>query len=254
MNQRLRAGTLTALVLAIGALSSACYDDYHAPTGVISPGTIVGSGRVVVEDRPIVGVRGVELQTHGEVVIEEGSGESLLVRADDNLLPYLVTEVRGGVLVISSSTPFRTAGVVQFLLTVPNLDSVELSGAGSIVVAGRSSGDLWVLLAGAGRIDLERLHLGRLEVRLDGAGGIRADGEASELRVVVAGAGSYDGLDLLSSVADVEILGSGNASVWVQNELRVRISGSGSVRYLGDPLLDAIITGSGRVTRVSGGN
>lgn len=253
MDQRLSAGTFTAVVVVFAALSSACDHHYHSPAGAVSPGTIVGSGKVVVEDRPIVGVRGVELMTHGEVLIEEGASESLIVRADDNLLPHLVTEVRGGILEISSSTPFRTAGVVQFLLSVPSLDSVELSGAGSIVVAGRSTGDLWVLLAGAGRIDLERLDVGHLEIRLDGAGGIRADGEASELRVVVAGAGSYDGLDLLSSFADVEILGAGTASVWVEDELRVRISGSGSVRYLGDPTIDTVITGSGTVTRVGGG-
>ena len=47
--------------------------------------------------------------------------------------------------------------------------------------------------------------------------------------------------------ADIEITGSGNASVHVLELLKVRITGSGDVFYKGFPELDIDISGSGDV-------
>ena len=50
---------------------------------------------------------------------------------------------------------------------------------------------------------------------------------------------------------EISISGSGNCRCWVENDLEVRVSGSGSVYYKGDPeKVDARISGSGKVRKL----
>lgn len=50
----------------------------------------------------------------------------------------------------------------------------------------------------------------------------------------------------------VTVAGSESATVRLRNHLRVIITGSGSVYYLGDPGVEVSITGTGRVLRLEG--
>jgi hypothetical protein len=49
--------------------------------------------------------------------------------------------------------------------------------------------------------------------------------------------------------ATAEISGSGDISVAARDNLAVRVSGSGTVEYSGDPVVDEEITGSGDVRK-----
>ena len=60
-----------------------------------------GSGDVVEEVREVSGFTGVALlEGIGELTIKGGETESLRIEAEDNLMPYLETEVRKGTLEI----------------------------------------------------------------------------------------------------------------------------------------------------------
>jgi hypothetical protein len=89
-----------------------------------------------------------------------------------------------------------------------------------------------------------------LEVTIDGKRDVRTSGEAMEQRIIISGSGDYMGRDLQSAEAEVQILGSGSATVRVRDRLVVRISGSGSVFYLGEPVLERIVTGPGDVIKI----
>jgi hypothetical protein len=70
--------------------------------GGIGFGGVRGSGRVEEEERLVRGFTGVELATFGDLDIRLGDEEGLRIEAEDNLLPYFETEVRNGILKISS--------------------------------------------------------------------------------------------------------------------------------------------------------
>jgi hypothetical protein len=84
-----------------------------------------GSGNVVEETRPVSGVSGVEIATIGDVIVQLGDEESLRIKAEDNLLKYFETQVRGGTLRISTSPRtinLRPTKPVIFFLTVKELE------------------------------------------------------------------------------------------------------------------------------------
>ena len=62
--------------------------------------TIKGNGNLKKEKRNASGYTGIELQGSMDVQIDYGSSNSITVEADENLLPYIETEVENGNLKI----------------------------------------------------------------------------------------------------------------------------------------------------------
>lgn len=212
------------LVLILLGLLTACTAVQGAGTNIVR-----GSGDVVTEEREVSGFTSISLQGVGELVIDQTGSESLTVTADDNLLPYIETQVRGRELIITIQEDTTLSDITEltFHVTVDSLDSLELTGVG----------------------DVELLHLENdtWDVNLSGAGNITVSGQVDTQTIVISGAGSYNGEALISQAASIENSGAGMAIVQVSDSLNVNISGLGSVEYIGDPTVEQTITGLGTV-------
>jgi len=218
---------------------------------VISPtvfNEIVGSGRIATQDRVVAGFLGVDLSI-GSLHITQGPREELRIVADDNLVPYLRTEVIGGTLAISvephvSLQPTRP---IEFQLTAPTLEAISISGSGNAVWPGATVDRLALGISGSGSIELFDLVSNWLDATISGSGHVRVSGRVIDQRISISGSGSYGSDDLSSATAAVQISGSGSATVRVGDSLVADISGSGSVFYYGNPIVAGTISGSGRI-------
>ena len=193
---------------------------------------IQGSGKVTTEQRAIAGFSSVKLKGTGRLMIDAGSQtESLSITADDNLLPYLTSEVNGSELVLGTKdgTNVVSSKDIVYKLSAKDLNVIDLGGSGSI--------------------DAKGIHTDRLKVTLGGSGTISMAGVADQQEIMLAGSGDYTGNDLKSKSATITIAGSGNAEVNATDKLGVNIMGSGSVRYSGDPTVSKQILGSGSVEK-----
>ena len=65
--------------------------------------TLRGSGDIITENREVSGFDRVSLSGFGEVTIEVGEKESLTVTTDDNIMPYVHTEVKNNTLILTAS-------------------------------------------------------------------------------------------------------------------------------------------------------
>ena len=71
-----------------------------------------------------------------------------------------------------------------------------------------------------------------------------------KVHITIAGSGNYNGQGLISDDVDVDIAGSGNAHILVNNNLKANIAGSGDIYYSGTPeTVDTDVAGSGNVKR-----
>jgi hypothetical protein len=94
-----------------------------------------------------------------------------------------------------------------------------------------------------------------LELSLQGAGNLTADGETDHLRVLINGAGNADLAALRARSARAVLNGAGNVTVHAVEELSATVNGVGSVRYVGSPpKLDTQINGVGDVVQVRTGD
>ena len=211
------------LLLTMGMLLSGC-------TFTISYDQ--GSGVVVNETRQVSDFNQVTFTGVGTLYITQGEDELLEIEAEDNIIPHIVTRVRGRELEISFDserweTLIRPTEPIRYFLTVRSIDEMNLSGLGDV--------------------ELDQIEGDRLVLTLSGAGRVTASGVVTEQEINVTGAGSYDGGDLRTERTDVNLSGAGSATVWASEFLDVNISGLGNVRYYGDPEVRETVSGLGNL-------
>jgi hypothetical protein len=199
-------------------------------TGCFGP-SVSGSGHVASETRNVSGFSNISLAGSGRLIIDQGGAESLTVTADDNLLNYIETEVRGSTLELreKSGVSLSPSKDIVFKVTLRKLDNLTVSGSGVAEARG--------------------LQIAKLRIDISGSGEVSADGAGDDLDINISGSGRYRGESLKSKRARVEISGSGSAVVASSETLDAIVSGSGSIQYVGDPQVHQNISGSGSVRK-----
>jgi hypothetical protein len=216
------AGALLAL-LAVGVVLLVRHDADSSNSGVTR-----GSGVVATQARHVPAFTGIELAGGNNVIVHVGGKQSIVVRADDNLLRRVTTRVDAHDLVIDTPGSFTTKSPMSVEVTVPSLTAVALTGSGNVVVAG--------------------LHAPRLNVTVPGAGVVRASGVADQLRVTLGGSGDVQLDQLASHDVTAVVSGSGRIVVTATRSLDASVPGSGAIFYSGDPTkVTTSVTGSGAV-------
>lgn len=213
---------------------------------------IAGNGDIATEARDATGFDGVSLAGGFNVVIRQGSGHKLEIKADRNLLPYIETEVDGRTLRIQpkKGSNISTQTTPSFTIEMPTLRAVSVAGSGTIKVEPMKTGGVEAAIAGSGDIRFANLDAERLTVKVSGSGDIVAVGRAGQASITIAGSGDVKAAEFVADEVKVSIAGSGDAQVQASKKLNVSIAGSGDVKYVGSPEISSSIAGSGKVRRL----
>lgn len=219
---------------------------------VMASGCIgTGSGKVVNQTRDVSGFS--QISTNGDInlFVKQGTNESLVIEAENNVIPNIKTTVSNGRLTIDQGlgqTTVMPTKPVNVYVTVKDLSSVDSSGSGSVEADKLNVNSLNVGITGSGKDNLRALTANNLKVVISGSGSVTAAGKVNSQDVTITGSGEYNGSNLTSNTTSVNISGSGKAIVYALQQLSIIISGSGEVNYLGNPKLTQQISGSGKVT------
>ena len=178
---------------------------------------VVGNGQTSSELRAVeAGIHELEVSGPIEMDVQVGPAASLEVQADSNLLPLIRSEMRGNTLKLYVNGSFRTEHAIRAKLTVPALRSVSASGSGSVQVSGLKGGDFSMNSSGSRALQLSG-SVGRLVLGLHGSSRVNAQALDADSAQVGASGSSHVALGRLHG-----------------EELLVDISGSGSLRAMGD--------------------
>ena len=211
----------------------------------------IGSGKLASETRAVNGYHGVELAVSGTLEITQDNKETLVVEAEDNILPLIETKVKpdGTLLIAFKSDDYvQTTKPLSFKLSVKTLDKIMLTGSGDIHVGGKLSAENETIkLPGSGNVTVDQLETGALTVTLAGSGTIKVAGGASSQSVQLAGSGNYEAAAFKTDATKISVGGSGDCKVWTEKNLDVSIGGSGEVSYYGRPEVRQKVAGSGEV-------
>ena len=211
-----------------------------------------GSGNVINETKNVKGVKQVSLEGFGNIVLQQGNQESLRIEAEDNIMPHIQSKVDGDKLTITydTNTPTPTKDVTYYL-TVKDLNSISISGAGKIQSNNFKTNTLDIILTGAGEGNLNGLNVKKLTVNMSGAGKLILSGKATEQTVNISGAGDYQARELESKTATITIGGAGSSIVNVTDLLNAVISGVGDIEYTGNPKVNKQISGTGNIQKIT---
>lgn len=213
-------------------------------------GKVKGSGNVINKTRNVGAFEKVGVSGSFDVFLVKGKEGKIDIKIEDNLLSHLVTVVDNGKLKIKwkKGVSIRTNKTTQLTVYYNDINAVGLSGSGDII--GKDlikSNDFSVAVAGSGDIDLH-LDANNIKAAISGSGDIQLKGVAKVFSGAIAGSGDISAYDLKSDKVILKISGSGDMTVNVSNELEARISGSGDIKYKGNPRIEDIkVSGSGSV-------
>lgn len=230
-------------LLAFPFLLTSCLDDAFLG--------IEGRGELITQTIDMEELSGFNLTIAADVYVSYGDKQEITIEAQENILDNIDFDwVRNGIWTIRYYHWVRRAKPVKIYLTLNELDKVVLTGSGNITGDNHFTDleDLELVITGSGNLDLG-FDCQRLDLTISGSGDMNLTGSAEELNGLITGSGHVDGYDLATREADIRITGSGDCRLTVEDYLRVLISGSGSVIYLGDPGTSIHITGSGEVRR-----
>ena len=189
---------------------------------------IEGSGRVVQQQRNVGSFDSVETMGSENVEVRFGSTPSVVIAADDNILPLITTKVVDGELKIGTRGSFRMRGPIRAWVTTPNLKAFTTSGSGNVLI--------------------HDVNNGALALTMNGSGSVTANGRTGRLDVTLNGSGRAQLASLAATDVSAGLNGSGSATVNAHGRLDARIFGSGTLRYVGKPAeLRSAHFGSGRV-------
>lgn len=215
---------------------------------------IKGVGEVVKKPLSVDAFHGISLQGSMDVVLTQGSTQSVEVEAQANLIELLETKVSNGVWSIETNDGFTTNKPFIIHITVPMIDKVSLDGSGDITCNGTFSCDAMELaIAGSGNISMN-FDSQKADADIAGSGDMVLSGTCGKLKVGVAGSGDVDARKLKTSDAVVDIAGSGDVILDASQSLEASIAGSGDVSYKGAPArISRNVMGSGEVRSLEHG-
>src|SRR5437763_13551615 len=96
---------------------------------------IAGSGVRKTEKRDMKSFKAIDAKGAYEINVTCQKPASFEIEADDNILPLIKTEVRDGVLIVSSDENYNSAKAVVLRITLPELTEAISRGAGQINVS-----------------------------------------------------------------------------------------------------------------------
>jgi hypothetical protein len=194
---------------------------------------VIGSGVVKSEKRDVEKFDAVTLKGSADVFITVGEKTEVTVTADDNILPYVTTEVEENTLVISTK-PHTSLHYkeLKVFITTPDLSAIKLDGSGDIEVEGLK-GDSF-------------------KIDVNGCGDVAAKGQVQKLDCLIKGSGDLALGDLEAKAVNIKIAGSGDAKINAVESLQAKISGSGDIAYKAHDKLKIVkkILGSGEINKI----
>jgi len=209
------------------------------------------------ETREVKNFDWVSLSGQGDIIIEQGDQEGLIIEADEGLLSYIKSEVKDGKLKIGirnwlDALFLWPQGPIHYYVQMKEVTGVSISGSGKMDTKTLKGNDLSLEISGSAEMHVAELEYKDLEMTVSGSGRFDLAGKAAATEVRISGSGRVDSQNLEIQEASVRISGAGDVFFKVEKKLEVSISGSGSVRYEGNPQVTKRISGSGQVGPLHG--
>jgi hypothetical protein len=179
----------------------------------------------------------VSLGIGGDLYLTQGNKTQVVLEGDEDDLQRITTEVSGNKLRIRSkgSNWGWNFSRIKVYITVKDFSGLSVSGSGDAVSKGLlKGGKVDLSVSGSGDMDIQ-LEANIVDMGISGSGSISVAGRGNSAELSISGSGKLDAEDFIVENAEVRISGSGSARVHATKELNSRISGSGSIKYAGNP-------------------
>lgn len=199
--------------------------------------SISGSGNIISETRHTGEFHGVKTSGSMDIEVLNSNSPFIKIEADDNVMPYIITNVEDGILNVhlKSNQSYHNVNVKVYV-SAPVFEKLIVSGSGSITAKDtlNNSDKIECKISGSGDINA-MVDAPLIIAAISGSGTITLQGRTKDFNCSIGGSGDLNCKNLLSENTIVKISGSGTAHVFASVSLQAKTSGSGDIYYSGNP-------------------
>lgn len=226
-----------------------------------------------VQSIPVTGFNGIKANNAFDITLFKGDKTSLVIEASIDVLPYIRSEVKNGVLhlALEKHTPKKLKDkTIKASITVSDLQNISLSGAcevksndlftakdfniscsGSSNVSLRVNTDhLSVKASGASDIRIYAAVTNQSKMDISGASRIDLNGSSKSLTLEITGASDIKAESFIANTVDINSSGSSKASLHANENLNVISSGASTINYKGSPSIKLNSSGMSKVSKI----
>jgi len=214
---------LSILLVALAFFASSCSDHIHPSPGSTS------------EFHSIDNYDGLDVGSTFEVFVRFGRFSDVEIEANDNLHEVIEVRKRNGVLQIGlePGVSIKNSPILKAFITVPFLNSVDISGASRVVFEDELDNETLDLdVSGASHFD-GLIDIDRLNTDISGASDVNVQGSATQTNLDLSGASAFKNFNFETDVLHAEISGASNAKLSVNSIVNIKASGASSLIYDG---------------------
>ena len=200
------------LCVALAGLLVGCGDEST------NPSNLTGSGTFVTITDSSSAFTSLSASQAFQLTVTRAQKYSIAITVDDNIEEYVVARKDGDTFALALSS-FRSYNRVtaRAAITMPELQSVLLSGASSAVGSGFTT-------------------TGTLSLRVSGASTVAlSSGGGQRVAIDASGASLVDLSEFPVDDADVNLSGASRSTVQVRNRIDATVSGASVLTYSGSP-------------------
>jgi hypothetical protein len=215
---------------------------------------IKGNGAVVSDTRTTADYDAIKISGSFDVDLVAGKEGKIILKGEENLLSAVKVVVEDNTLKIyvEKSANIRPSLGKKIQITIPfeKISEVSLTGSGDVQSKDTIKNDKFLAkLSGTGNFNLA-VDSNNLELSLSGSGNVHLKGNTDNFTTKLSGSGDVDASNLKSKNVDANVSGSGNSRVNCNESLTARVSGSGDIKYTGNPeKRDVKVSGSGNISK-----
>jgi hypothetical protein len=185
----------------------------------------------VSQTRAVSGFDQITLNGAFKTKIVVGPSPHVVVSGDPDVLASVKTNVSGHTLVVEMKRAWVSLSAPRLTISLPALRSFTDEGAGTTNITGLSGGNL--------------------KLQISGAGSIVAAGRADSETITLDGAGKIDATAVDAGDVTVDNNGLGWVHVRAHGRLKMTVNGVGEIRYAGNPSnVQSEINGVGRISHL----
>jgi hypothetical protein len=190
---------------------------------------IRGDGHIKTDERTISAFA--DIDASGALVIEWQNGApTLRITTDQNLLPYIESNVSGDTLHLRTREQIWPTHGIKVVISSPARTGARISGAVKLTA--------------------KQLTGPRFAFEANGASRVSLDGNIEGLLADMTGASELAASGLQTKTVEISTTGAADAEIAVSETLKVAITGAGKVTYSGNPpTVEKHITGAGSIRR-----
>lgn len=237
--------SLTLLIISIVLITNAYSQSFIA---------VRGTGPVVDKKINVSDFKSVDVSGGIDVILVQGSSESLTISAQENILEYIKADVDYGTLRISVRGNIRPTQPMKARITFRNIKDLKVSGGGDIhSETPVNTEDLDVAISGGGDFSSE-INSEKLRFSIVGGGDAEISGKTKDYDISVSGGGDLKSMinagmtfcrivgggdlylrnETQGSQADIDISGGGDAEIKINAEkLKCSLGGGGDALLSG---------------------